>query len=234
MPENQQLEGGAYEVIRARLEKQGTALRERLARLNADRNAVFGAVEMQLVATERVTTSNNCTPRDMFPIGGGRFLFGYNVQLGLRSTTELNDVFAAYAHDRETHAMAEIPLSEVIKGADFEADFKYIYKYYKEAVFVKFRVSGPHLYMAFRIGREIDDIKAFKFRMEEGRIVYLGNRFDHEYAFPPQQEFEWKRAHRDMHREGEHPHVSIEDRVFVETTGGDLTIKIEDNTSTGQ
>ena len=31
-----------------------------------------------------------------------------------------------------------------------------------------------------------------------------------------------------------HPHISIEDRVFVETVGGDLTIKIENNTDSGE
>jgi hypothetical protein len=30
-----------------------------------------------------------------------------------------------------------------------------------------------------------------------------------------------------------HPHISIHDRVFVETVGGDLTIKVEDNTDDG-
>ena len=70
--------------------------------------------------------------------------------------------------------------------------------------------------------------------MRDGGLEYLGNRSDHEYVFPPQQEFEWKRAHRDMQRHGEHPHVSIEDRLFVETIGGDLTIKIEDNTDSGE
>ena len=39
---------------------------------------------------------------------------------------------------------------------------------------------------------------------------------------------------QDMHRGGLHPHISIEDRVFVETTEGDLTIKVEDNTESGQ
>ena len=43
----------------------------------------------------------------------------------------------------------------------------------------------------------------------------------------------WVRTHRDLHRDGEHPHISIDDRVFVETVGGDLTIKIEDNTEDG-
>ncbi|GKT37393.1 DNA repair ATPase, partial [Aduncisulcus paluster] len=39
---------------------------------------------------------------------------------------------------------------------------------------------------------------------------------------------------KDQQRTGLHPHVSIEDKVFVETIGGDLTIKIEDNTDTGK
>ena len=37
-----------------------------------------------------------------------------------------------------------------------------------------------------------------------------------------------------MQRAGMHPHISINDRVFVETVGGDLTIKVEDNTESGE
>ena len=29
------------------------------------------------------------------------------------------------------------------------------------------------------------------------------------------------------------PHINIEDEVFVETVGGDLTVKVEDNTEDG-
>ncbi len=38
------------------------------------------------------------------------------------------------------------------------------------------------------------------------------------------------KATRDQHRFGTHPHISVQDTVFVECVGGDLTIKIEDNT----
>lgn len=73
-PQQDQLEGGAYEIIRARMEKHGAELRRRLGLLNAERQDVFGAIEAQLVATDRVTTQNNCTPRDMVAIGANRFL----------------------------------------------------------------------------------------------------------------------------------------------------------------
>jgi hypothetical protein len=228
------LEGGAYEVIRNRLNTHASDLRERLGTLNRDRQAVFGAIESSLVATERVTTAHNCTPRDMVSIGGGKFLFGYNVQLGLKATTDLADVFSAYHYENAGHTF--VPTTWEIEGEErFAEEFAYLYKYYRETIFVKFMVLGVHLYVAFRTGASVEDIKAFKFLMPgDGRLEYLGNRFDHEYKFPPQHEFEWKRAHRDMQRGGDHPHISIEDRVFIETVGGDLTVKIEDNTETGE
>lgn len=233
--EQEQLEGGAYEVIRARLAKQGEILRERLDQLNAERREIFGAVETELLTTEQITTEHNCEARDMVSIGGDRFLFGYNIQFGLKKTTEVSDVFAAYGYDTETHEFRVLPVGEVLDSEAFREDFIYLYRYYKQTVFVKFMTLGPHLYLAMRVGAEIDDVKVFKWLLKgDGEMEYLGNRYDHEYKFPPQQEFEWKRAHRDMHRSGEHPHISIEDRVFVETVGGDLTVKLEDNTSDGE
>ena len=235
MSETEQLEGGSYEVIRSRLEKHGEDLRRRMGILNESRKEIFGAVETSLVATERVTTEHNCVPRDLIAVGGNRFLFGYNIQFGLKQTTGISDVFAAYEYDPENHVFHALPVEEVLSNSSFSEDFQYLYKYYKEARFVKFMVIGAHLYMTMRIGKGIDDIKTFKWlRPGNGHLEYVGNRFDHEFVYPPQQEFEWKRAHRDMQRAGEHPHISINDRVFVETVGGDLTIKIEDNTESGE
>jgi hypothetical protein len=87
--------------------------------------------------------------------------------------------------------------------------------------------------MVFQVGKTVHDTKAFKFLITEGTLKYIDNRSDHEVQFPPQHDFNWVRTHRELHRDGEHPHISIEDRVFVETVGGDLTIKIEDNTEDG-
>jgi phage shock protein A len=229
-----QLEGGAYEVIRARLEKHGGALRDGLDRLNADRLAVFGGVETALLGTERIATEHNCVARDLVTIGKHRFLFGYNIQFGLKQTTDIQDVFALYDFDPETRAFTQVPVSEVLGDPRFASDFADLYKYYRDTVFKKFMIIGPHLFMAMRAGKNLQDIKVFKWRMAGGKLEYLGNRFDHEYVYPRQHEFDWKRAHRGMHRSGLHPHISIEDRVFVETVGGDLTIKVEDNTESGQ
>lgn len=229
--ENAQIEGGTYEVLRARLDEQARDLRARLEQLNDARQEVFGTIETKLGTTERVATENNCVPRDMVAIKRQRFLLGYNVHIGLRSETRLADVFSAYEWKERT--FRPIPL-DFLSDPDFQTDFQSLFKYYKHTVFAKFAFIGPHLFFAFQVGQSASDLKTFKWLVDDaGNFTYLGNRSDHEFVFPAQHEFEWKRTHRDLHRDGLHPHISIEDRVFVETIGGDLTIKIEDNTASG-
>ena len=74
------------------------------------------------VATERVTTVNNCVPRDMIAVGKGRFLFGYNVPFGLTTETKLEDVIAGYKFNPSDQAFSEIPL-DFIGDEQFHADF---------------------------------------------------------------------------------------------------------------
>ncbi|RYD32774.1 MAG: hypothetical protein EOP85_21385, partial [Verrucomicrobiaceae bacterium] len=83
----QQLEGGAYEVIRARLDQHAALLRERVEALNADRHDVFGAIPTELLTTGHVATDHACVPRDIVSLGKGLYLLGYNIQFGLKQTT---------------------------------------------------------------------------------------------------------------------------------------------------
>ncbi|MFC5458041.1 DNA repair ATPase [Prosthecobacter fluviatilis] len=234
-PPSPQLEAGAYEVIRQRLNKHGAELQRRLDLLNTDRKSEFGGIETALLATTRLTTENNCVPRDLAAIGPHRFLFGYNVHLGLRSTMRIEDVFAVYDFHPDDHSFH--PNKDSLLGdPQFVEDFAYLYNYYKHASFLKFHRIGPHLYLGFQVGQRATEVKTFKWLVDDdkGTLKYLGNRSDHEFIFPPAQEFEWKRATRDMYIHGNHPHISIEDRVFVETIGGDLTVKVENNTDSGR
>ncbi|SMP51492.1 MoxR-like ATPase [Neorhodopirellula lusitana] len=225
-----QLAGGTYEILRNRLRDSAGQLRERLDALNTDRNEVFGNIETRLVATERVTTDHNCVPRDIVSIGE-HFVFGYNVQFGLKTEIHLPDVFSIYR--MEDHQFHPTPLDQ-LKDPRFVSDFEELYRFYKGTTFLRFFVSGPNLHMVFQVGRTSRDIKSFKWRMTDGTMQYIDNRSDHEVKRPPQHAFAWERATRDMHRYGEHPHISIEDKVFVETVGGDLTVKVENNTSSGE
>ena len=224
------LEGNTYEIIRNRLNGFGKQLRERLEKLNQARKEVFGSIETVLLNTERITTTNNCVPRDLVAVGD-KFLFGYNVQFGLKTETKLEDVFAVYKfEDQKFHQQ---PL-DLLADEQFARDFAEVYRYHKNVVFSKFFVLGPYLYMTFQLGGKVGDIKSFKWLIEGDKLVYQDNRSDHEVRFPPQHEYQWKRTHRELHQEGEHPHIAIDDRIFVETVGGDLTVKIENNTASGK
>lgn len=228
--QNNELEGGAYEIIRDRLLKDSNLLVERLQQLNQSRKEVFGSIATELITNERITTENKCIPRDMVAFGD-HFIFGYNVHIGLRLKTNLNDVFTVCKYENHEFHLTDLKL---INDDKFIVDFENLYQYYRDTVFTKFAEIGPYIYMVFKIGKKEDDIKAFKWRIDGDQLIYVDNQSSHEFVFPRQQEFVWKSATREMYRSGEHPHISIEDLVFVETVGGDLTIKIEDNTDSGK
>ncbi len=230
------LGSATYEIIRQRLQAQGTLLRERVNLLNARRQDVFGNVEFKLLQSDRITTVHNCIPRDMVQLGRGRFLFGFNVQFGLKKEIDLADVFAIYHRDEADGAFKESTL-EVLQQKQFLTDFKRLYQVYDRAVFSKFSLIEGNLYMVFQIGAGVNDIAVCKWAFQGGQLRYLDGRAETDFrrvGFPPQYEFRWLTPSRESFRYGDYPHVSIEDRVFVECVGGDLTIKIEDNTKTGE
>jgi hypothetical protein len=190
MTDPEALAAGTYEVLRNRLRDASADLRARLDRLNQARANVFGNIATALISTERVTTEHNCIPRDLIAIGD-QFVFGYNVQFGLKTEIHLADVFSVYRFaDHQFHSQS----LDLISDTRFRSDFHELYRFYKDTRFLRFFRDGAMLYMVFQVGK----------------------------------------TPRDQHHYGTHPHVSIDDRVFVETVGGDLTIKIENNTDTGE
>jgi hypothetical protein len=230
------LGSATYEILRQRLSAEGERVRERMQQLDARRQEVFGKVEYKLLQSDRITTAHNCIPRDMVPLGRGRFLFGFNVQFGLKKEIDLADVFAIYSRDEATGTWKEATL-ETLESKAFITDFKRLYNVYERAFFSKFSLVEGNLFMVFHVGSGPTDVAVFKFAYNGGQLRYLDGRAESEFrkvGFPPRYEFRWQTPDRQSFRYGDHPHVSIEDRVFVECVGGDLTIKIEDNTATGE
>ena len=230
------LGSATYEIIRQRLQAQAEALRERMAQLDARRQEVFGSVEFKLLQSDRITTAHNCLPRDMVQLGPGRFLFGFNVEFGLKQEVELDDVFAIYARDEESGTFKEAGL-DLLSDPQFLIDFKRLYHVYERTAFRKFSVIGSNLYMKFATGAGLNDFAVFKWAFHEGQLRFVDGRAETEYrrvGYPPAHEFRWLIPDRESYHYGDYPHVSIADRVFVECVGGDLTIKVEDNTASGE
>ncbi|MFT4705709.1 MAG: MoxR-like ATPase, partial [Bradymonadia bacterium] len=233
------MDGGNYEVIRRRLVAQGKSLRAKADLLNEARTEIFGSSKLEVVANARVRTEHNCRPQDIVQVQGC-LLFGYNVFLGLKREASIADVFSLQRMvptdggvDFEP-VLEDDPAAEFLRAPEFARDFTDLYKYYRETRLQQLRAMPQKLLAVFRYGPSPRDLRVFQWNvLPNGELAYIDNRGEREHTFPPQHDFEWVATTRDDHVQGRHPHVSILDKVFVETVGGDLTVKVEDNTGDG-
>ena len=242
MPESAQPEDGSpasagYEILRSRLSANAARLGESLEQLDANRRQVFGSVGYAILQGDRINTPNNCVPRDMAEIGHDRFLFGFNVRFGLKGDVGVSDVFVVFRRNVETGTFHEEEQCGILDDPAFLSDFQRIHRVYQNVEFTKFSVSEGYLFMVFRTGTAAGDMAVFRWEILPDGLRYADGRAETEYrriGFPPSHHFSWTTPDRDAYRYGDYPHISIDDRIFVECTDGDLTIKIEDNTSTGE
>ncbi len=232
-------EGGAYEVIRKRLSEQGQKLKRQTQTLNEARLAEFGSSEMAVAARVRVRTENNCVARDIVQVGD-LLLFGYNVYIGLKKETRIEDVFSLFrlskGEDDSQYEMEQQSLANsFLTNTSFVDDFNELYRYYKNTQLIELTAKHGKLLVGFQIGDRLDDIRVFRWSISaDGKqIEYIDNRGERDIQLPPAFDFEWIETTRDDGINGRHPHVNILDTVFVETINGDLTVKIEDNTDDG-
>lgn len=229
-------EGGAYEVIRARLTEQAAQLKQKVDTLNQARIEEFGQAKLDVLSRVRVRTENNCVARDIVPVGDN-ILFGYNVFIGLKKETSISDVFGLYKLVQKKEGF-ELEAQEIagsfLADPTFNKEFGELYVYYKEARLIQLKVQNQTLFAVFQIGRKIEDTRVFQWRVnKDGSASYIDNRGERAIKVPPSHDFEWVKASREQHETGQHPHVNILDQVFVETISGKLTIKVENNTEDG-
>ena len=233
------LEGGSYEVIRQRLLTAAQALNAQADRLNRARTEKFGGVPLQVIGNERVRTDNNCVPRDIVNIGG-TLLLAYNVYIGLRTETHVGDVFSLHnfgAADSgfDLSARAFDTLPGLLDDPAFVREFEELYSYYKETKLLQVRRTGGKLLAVFQVGNNLSDIKAFRWLVDaDERVRYVDNRGERDHSYLPPHDFEWVATGREHQVTGRHPHVNVLDQVFVEMVGGDLTVKVENNTEDGK
>ncbi|MGO2300576.1 DNA repair ATPase [Psychrobacter sp. AOP7-D1-15] len=238
--------GNAYELIKKRLTEQGSRLEQQTATLNNARLEEFGSTQMQVIARTRIRTEHNCVAQDMVQVGD-YLLFGYNVFMGLKRASNIKDVLSLYrlnepAGNEEEYQLEEVDLKGTFLDQDaFVQDFNELYRYYKQTRLIQITVKDSKLLLAFQIGERITDIRVFRFALdfsqgtpESAQVAYVDNRGERDIELPPAYDFDWIETTRDQMINGKYPHMNILDTIFVETVGGDLTIKIEDNTQSGQ
>ncbi|MFC4532305.1 DNA repair ATPase [Sphaerisporangium dianthi] len=238
-PQDATLDAGAYEVLRTRLAEQAAELGRRAEALNTERLGVFGGAELRLAGAERIRTRNNCVPRDIVAVGG-LMLFGYNVFVGMRPETAVEDVFSLHRFVREGEAFrfedaGAQGLAGLLDDPRFRRDFAELYRYYRETRLLRLRQAEGRLLAVFQTGPRTQDVRVLRWSLApDGAVSYLDDRGERDDVLPASHDFAWTATTRDDHVPGRHPHISIGGEVFVETVGGDLTIKVEDNTETGE
>ena len=239
------LDARTYEVLRQRLADQSKELARRAEGLNTRRLEVFGGTELGLVGNERIRTENNCVPRDIVSIpdddGGasGLMLFGYNVFIGLKPETTIDDVFSLHRFTRDGDAFrfedAPGERPELLRDERFQRDFTELYRYYRETRLMQLRPVEGKLLAVFQTGPRTEDIKVLRWAVgADGTLSYLDNTGERDHVFPAAHDFEWTETTRDNHVLGRYPHISIQNELFIETVHGDLTVKVENNTEVGE
>ncbi|MEC8428947.1 MAG: DNA repair ATPase, partial [Pseudomonadota bacterium] len=224
--DNAVAEGGAYEIIKKRLLDQGQQLEEKIQTLNQARLEEFGSSDMNVAARVRVRTENNCVARDIVQVGN-HLLFGYNVYIGLKKETKIEDVFALFdiVESDDNLDLSPIQISgSFLDDSAFVNDFEELYRYYKHTKLIELTIKNGRLLAGFQIGERMEDIRVFRWSVSaDGTdIKYIDNRGERDIRLPPAYDFEWIETDRDNSVHGRHPHINILDTVFVETLGGDL------------
>ena len=205
------LDAGAYEIIRKRLLTQKDFLSERLTKLNEARKEVFNSTNFALSANQRITTENTCISRGIIAFDK-LCIFGYNVHFGLRTDIQLSDVFSIYLF--QENQFIPQPL-DLINDQNFFTDFQNLYKYYRDSIFSKFRRTDNYLYMVFQTSKSAQDLKAFKWLIKDGKLIYQDDRSIHEVKKADQFDFEWQKTSIDDRRLGKFPHISILDKILL-------------------
>ncbi|WP_405880176.1 MULTISPECIES: DNA repair ATPase [unclassified Streptomyces] len=228
------LDTGTYEVLRDRLAAQAAELARRAEALNARRTEEFGSTRLELTGTERLDTEHPAAPRDLVAVGD-TLLFGRQVSHGVARKTTVADVLAL--HDR--HELSRLPEDAVpglLDDPDFVREFTALHRYYRQARLLQLRRIEGKLLAVFRTGEKADDIRVLRWAVpEDGRsATFLDAHGERDHVLPPPYDVDWTETAREDQVPGRHPHVRIQDGLYVGTVGGTLTVKVEDDTETGE
>lgn len=208
-----------YAVLRDRLTAQATELTRRAAALNKARTAEFGSGELALTGTHRIRTDHNCLPRDIVAVADDVLLFGRHTSSVGRAETSVLDVFALY--DSDLNALPESAVPGLLDNPDFIREFTALHRYFRGAHLLRLRRVEDRLLAVFQTGEQADDLRVLRWSIgPSGETMFLDAQGERDHVFPPSHDVDWVETTRDNHVLGRHPHISLDDRIFVSTAGG--------------
>ncbi|MFI7100853.1 DNA repair ATPase [Streptomyces sp. NPDC050161] len=227
---------GTYELLRDRLAAAADDLATRAGTLNSRRIEAFGTAAQELLATGRLHTAAACLPRDLAQVGG-HLLFGHHPPATAATDgtpTAVTDVLALHRLTGDHIEPAEPgALPGLLDDPRFLHDFDELHRYYRQARLLQLRRTDSLLLAVFRTGDRPTDLRALRWRIAaDGTPAYLDAKGERDLAPPPPHDVTWTPATRDDHVPGRHPHIAVQDTVYVSTSGGALTLKADNDTGT--
>lgn len=226
------LDTGTYEVLRDRLTAQAAELARRTEELNARRSEEFGSTRLELAGTERLRTEHTVVPRDIVAVGD-MLLFGYNAVPSREADTSVGDVLAL--HDRNLERLPDDAVPGLLDDPAFVREFAALQRYYRQARLLQLRRINGKLLAVFQTGEKADDTRVLRWALSgDGRATFLDARGDRDHVLPLSHDIQWTQTTREDHVLGRHPHVCVGGEFFVSTVGGTLTVKVDDDTETGE
>ncbi|AYC36471.1 DNA repair ATPase [Streptomyces griseorubiginosus] len=226
------LDTGTYELLRTRLTAQAADLARRAEALNTRRVEEFGSARLELRGTGQLRTGHDGVPRDLVAVGG-LLLFGHHSLPAPQREAAVGDVFALY--DRDLNPLPDDAVPGLLDDPAFVREFTALHRYYRQAHLLRLRRVDGKVLAVFQTGEKAEDIRVLRWTLSaDGRADFLDARGDRDHVSPPAHDFAWTRTARENHVLGRHPHVSVEDEVFVATVGGTLTVKVDNDTETGE
>ncbi|MEU3986608.1 DNA repair ATPase [Streptomyces sp. NPDC026672] len=219
---------GAYEVLRARLTDQAAELARRAEALNARRAAEFGSTRLELSGTGMLRTEHASVPRGLATVGD-TLLLGHDPGPG----SAAGDVLALYG--RDLNRLPDDAVPGLLDDPAFVREIADLHRYYRQARLLRLhRVDGT-LLAVFQIGEQAVDIRVLRWVLtDDGRAAFVDARGDRDHVLAPSVDIEWIETTREDHVLGRHAHIRVEGEVFVGTAGGRLTVKVENDTGTGE
>lgn len=220
-----------YTVLRDRLTAQATELARRATALNTARTTEFGSGELALTGTDRIRTDQNCLPRDIVAVGDDVLLLGSAAAQAADAERSVLDVFALY--DRHLNPLPASAVPGLLDDPRFIREFTALHRYYRDARLLRLRRAEDRLLAVFQTGEQAHDLRVLRWSVRpSGETTFLDAQGERDHVLPPSHDVDWVETTRDDHRPGRHPHISLDDRVFVSTVAGALTVKTEDDTET--
>ncbi|WP_329274140.1 DNA repair ATPase [Streptomyces sp. NBC_00691] len=218
-----------YAVLRDRLSAQAAELARRAEALNTARTAAFGAGGLSHTGTDSIRTRGAGVLLDVAAVGDDVLLFGCHPASAVSAEPSVADVFTL--HDRDLNPLPEESVPGLLDDPGFVREFSALHRYFRGARLLRLRRVEGRLLAVFRTGQKAGDIRVLRWSIgPSGETRFLDAQGERDHVVPPSHDVDWMETTRDDHVQGRHPHISLDDRIFVSTVGGALTVKTENDT----